>query len=179
MNKTFYTVNTKKRMWEVSTWGTIATVAWWFGLAAILEYFQVSSETLIILSVVLALDYVFWVADAYITDKQSVTSTKMRQWLVKKLTRWMLPLVVIAVLRWVWVWDLEYISTVIFSILIITEGYSIIWHFYSINAGKQLPEIDCFEMLLNFIINIFKWHLPEIKTKDDTKTKWTRKSKSK
>lgn len=179
MNKTFYNVNTKKKMWEVSTWGTIATVAWWFGLAAILEYFQVSSETLIILSVMLALDYIFGVTDAYITDKQSVTSTKMRQWLVKKLTRWMLPLVVIAVLRWVWAWDLEYISMVIFSILIITEGYSIIWHFYSINAGKQLPEIDCFEMLLNFIINIFKWTLPDIKTKDATKTKWWRKSKTK
>ena len=179
MNKTFYTVKTKKRMWEVSTWGTIASIAWWFWLAAALEYFQVSSETLIILSVMLALDYVFGVLDAYITDKQSVTSTKMRRWLAKKLTRWMLPLVVIAVLRWVWVWDLEYISMVIFSILIITEGYSIIWHFYSINLGKQLPEIDCFEMLLNFIINIFKWNLPDLKTKNDTKTKWGKKSKSK
>ncbi len=177
MNKTFYNVKTKKRMWEISTWGTIAAVAWWFTLAAALEYFQVSQETLIVLSVMLALDYIFWVIDAYITDKESVTSTKMWQGLAKKLTRWMLPLVVIAVLRWVWVWDLSYISTVVFSILIITEGYSIIWHFYSINVGKQLPEIDCFEMLLDFIINIFKWHLPEIKTKDATKTKWNRKSK--
>lgn len=172
MNKTFYNVKTKKRMWEISTWGTVATIAWWFGLAAVFEYFQVSEETLIVLSVMLALDYIFGVVDAYITDKESVTSTKMWQWLVKKLTRWMLPLVVIAVLRWVWVWDLEYISMVIFSILIITEGYSIIWHFYSINAGKQIPEIDCFEMLLNFIINLFKWHLPNIETKNVAKTKW-------
>lgn len=175
MNRSFYIVK-QKHMGEISTWGTIATIAWWFGMAAILEYFQVSSETLIVLSVVLALDYIFGVLDAYITDKQSVTSTKMWQGLVKKITRWMLPLLVVAILRWVWVWDLEYISTVIFSILIITEGYSIIWHFYSINLGKQLPEIDCFEMLLNFIIGIFKWNLPDIKT-NANETKWKSKSK--
>lgn len=175
MNKTFYTIN-KKWMNEVSTWGVIASVAWWFGLAAALEYFQVDWETIIILSVMLALDYIFGVIDAYISDKQSVTSTKMWQWLFKKLTRWMLPLVVIAVLRWVWVWELKYISTVIFSILIITEWYSIIWHFYSINTWKKLSEIDAFELLINYITWLFKWSLPseakqnEIKWK--SKQKW-------
>lgn len=168
---------------DFSTWGSIASVAWWFGMAAALEYFQVSWETMIILSVMLALDYIFGVLDAYITDKQTVTSTKMRQGLAKKLTRWALPLVVIAVLRWVWVWDLQYVSTVIFSILIITEWYSIIWHFYSINSWKKLSEIDAFELLINFIVNIFKWNLPsEAKQEDDankTKSKWKWKSQQK
>lgn len=153
-------------MWEVSTGGTIASVAGWFWLAAVLEYFHVSSEVLIILSVMLALDYVFGVLDAYLKDRESVTSTKMRRGLAKKLTRWMLPLVVIAILRWVWAWDLEMASTVIFSILIITEWYSIIWHFFSINTGKELPEIDAFEMLIQFIVNLIKGKLPEVKEKD-------------
>lgn len=153
-------------MWEVSTGGTIASVAWGFWLAAILEYFQVSSEVLIILSVLLALDYVFGVLDAYLKDKTQVTSTKMRRWLLKKMTRWMLPLVVIAILRGVWAWDLELASTVIFSILIITEGYSIIWHFFSINTGKELPEIDAFEMLIQFIVKLIKWKLPDVKEKE-------------
>lgn len=154
-------------MWEVSTGGTIASIAWGVWLAAILEYFQVSSEVLIILSVLLALDYVFWVIDAYLKDKTQVTSAKMRRWLLKKMTRWMLPLVVIAILRWVWAWDLELASTVIFSILIITEGYSIIWHFFSINTGKELPEIDAFEMLIQFIVKLIKWKLPDVKEKED------------
>lgn len=166
---------------EISTGGSIASVVWWFGLAAALEYFQVDWETVIILSAMLALDYIFGVLDAYITDKQSVTSTKMRQWLFKKLTRWMLPLVVIAVLRWVWVWELRYISTVIFSILIITEWYSIIWHFYSINTWKKLSEIDAFELLINYITWLFKWSLPsEInanETKWKSKSKWKQKGK--
>lgn len=153
-------------MWEVSTGGTIASVAWGFWLAAILEYFQVSSEVLIILSVLLALDYVFWIIDAYLKDRENVTSSKMRRWLLKKMTRWMLPLVVIAILRWVWAWDLELASTVIFSILIITEGYSIIGHFFSINTWKELPEIDAFEMLIQFIIKLIKGKLPDVKEKD-------------
>jgi len=154
-------------MWEVSTGGTIASVAWGFWLAAILEYFQVSSEVLIILSVLLALDYVFGVLDAYLKDKTQVTSTKMRRWLFKKMTRWMLPLIVIIILRWVGAWELEMASTVIFSILIITEGYSIIWHFFSINTGKELPEIDAFEMLIQFIVKLIKWKLPDVKEKED------------
>ena len=57
-------------------------------------------------------------------------------------------------------------STVIYSILIITEGYSIIGHFFSINTGKELPEIDAFEMLIRFITNLLKGKLPEVKDKD-------------
>lgn len=149
-------------MWETSTAGAIASVAGGFWLASILNYFQVSWEVLIILSVMLALDYIFWIADAYLEDKQQVTSTKMRKWLLKKMTRWMLPLIVVAILRGVGAGDLDTVSTVIFSILIITEWYSIIWHIYSINSDwKKIPEIDAMEMLLQFIINAIMGKLPQ------------------
>ena len=153
-------------MWEVSTGGMVASVVWCVCLAWVLEYFQVSCETVIILFVMLFLDYIFWILDAYLKDKQSVTSTKMWQGFWRKMTRWMLPLIVIAILRWVWAWDLQMASTVIYSILIITEWYSIIGHFFSINTGKELPEIDAFEMLMKFIVNLLKGKLPEMKDKD-------------
>lgn len=149
-------------MWETSTTGAIASVAGGIWLASILNYFQVSWEVLIILSVMLALDYIFWIADAYLEDRQQVTSTKMRRWLLKKMTRWMLPLIVVAILRGVGAGELETVSTVIFSILIITEWYSIIWHIYSINSDwKKIPEIDAMEMLLQFIINAIMGKLPK------------------
>lgn len=155
-------------MWgEVSTGWMIASVAGGVWLAGILEYFHVSGEVLIILSVMLLLDYVFWVLDAYLLDKHSVTSTQMWKWLFRKMTRWMLPLIVIAILRGVWAWDLEMVSTVIFSILIITEGYSIIGHIYCINTGKTLPEIDWLEALINFIATMIKGKIPkEIEVKE-------------
>ena len=147
-------------MGEVSTWGTIASVAGGFWLAAVLEYFNVSWEVLAILSVLLALDYVFWVVDAYLLDRASVTSTKMWRGLAKKLTRWMLPMIVIIILKWIGADDIELASTIIFSILIITEGYSIIGHIYSINTWEKLPEIDALKLLFEFIANLLKWKLP-------------------
>lgn len=153
-------------MWEFSTGGTIASVAGGFWLAAALEYFGISWEVLAILSVLLALDYVFGVLDAYLLDRASVTSTKMRRGLAKKLTRWVLPMIVIIILKWVWANDIELASTIIFSILIITEWYSIIGHIYSINTWEKLPEIDALKLLFEFIANLLKWKLPSTKEEE-------------
>ena len=158
-------------MGEISTGGMIATAIWGIWLASILEYFNVSWEVLIILSVMLALDYIFWIADAYIDDNMQVTSTKMWRGLFKKMTRRMLPLIVVAILRWVWAWDLEFVSTVIFSILIITEWYSIIWHIYSINEWEKLPEIDAFKALVQFLARLLKGKLPNLDEEDNNESK--------
>lgn len=152
--------------WDQLSWA-IVSVAWWFWLAEALTYFWINWEVLLILSILLALDYIFWVANAYITDRLSVTSTKMRRWLAKKLTRRCLPLIVILILKWLWVWEMEMATTVVFSILIVTEWYSIIWHIYSINTWKKLPEIDAFEMLINFVADLIKWKLPKVDNKED------------
>lgn len=154
-------------MWEISTGGTIASVAGGFWLAVALEYFWISWEVLAILSVLLALDYVFGVLDAYLLDRTSVTSTKMRRGLAKKLTRWVLPMIVIIILKWVWANDIELASTIIFSILIITEWYSIIGHIYSINTWEKLPEIDALKLLFEFIANLLKWKLPSTKKEEE------------
>lgn len=150
---------------EVSTGGAIASVAGGFWLAAILEYFWISWEVLAILSILLLLDYIFGVLDAYLTDRTSVTSTKMRRGLAKKLTRWMLPMIVIIILKWVGAEDINLASTIVFSILIVTEWYSIIGHFVSINSWTQVPEIDAMKILFEFISNLLKWKLPTTKEK--------------
>lgn len=150
---------------EVSTGGAIASVAGGFWLAAVLEYFWISWEVLAILSILLLLDYIFGVLDAYLADRTSVTSTKMRRGLAKKLTRWMLPMIVIIILKWVGAEDIELASTIVFSILIVTEWYSIIGHFVSINSWTQVPEIDAMKILFEFISNLLKWKLPTTKEK--------------
>lgn len=156
---------------EFSTGGTIASVAGGFWLAAALEYFGISWEVLAILSILLALDYVFGVLDAYLLDRTSVTSTKMRRGLAKKLTRWMLPMIVIIILKWVWADDIELASTIIFSILIITEWYSIIGHIYTINTGEKLAEIDAMKLLFEFIANLLKGKLTTKKQEEEEETK--------
>lgn len=156
-------------MGEVSSWGAIASVAGGITLAGVLEYFNLSYEVASIFVALLALDFIFWIGDAFITDRDSVTSTKAWQGLVKKACKLSLPLIVVLVLKWVGFENLEMVITTIISILIVTEGYSIIGHIYSISAWKTIPEIDAMAMLVEFIISVFKWKLPD--TKEEIKEK--------
>lgn len=148
----------------------IVNVSWWLTLAAILEYFGIGGETLIILSAMLILDWIFWVVDAYLQG--TLQSKLMVTWLVKKLTRWCFPFIVIWVLRWAWFESTELITTAMLSILIVAEWYSVIGHIYSINYKQQLPEIDALKMLFEWISKIFKWKVEDtLKDKEDKEEK--------
>lgn len=135
----------------------IMNVAGGISLGVILDYFWMSAETLIILTVMLVLDWVFGVTNAYLQG--TLQSKIMVNWLIKKLTRRCIPFIVIAVLRWAGFDNIDLISTSILSILIVAEWYSIIWHIYSINYKEQLPEIDALKLLLQWIAELFKWKI--------------------
>lgn len=145
-------------------------VAWWLTLWVILEYFGIWGETLIILSAMLLLDWVFWIVDAFM--QWTLESKLMVRWLIKKLTRWCFPFIVIWVLRWAWFDSSELIATSMLSILIVAEWYSVIWHIYSINYKQQLPEIDALKMLFEWIAKLFKWKVEDtLKDKEDKEKK--------
>lgn len=139
----------------MTTWEWVfINIAWGISLWVILEYFWMSQETLIILTVMLFLDRVFWVINAYIQG--TLESKLMVTGLVKKLTRRMLPFIVIAIMRWAGFDKIDLIATCILSILIVAEGYSVIWHIYSINYWKQLAEIDALKLLIEWIAKLLK-----------------------
>ena len=144
--------------------GLAFNIAWGVWLGVMLEYFWMTQETLIILTVMLLLDWIFWVTNAYIQG--TLQSKLMVTWLVKKLTRWMLPFIVIAVLRWAGFEKVDLISTTLLSILIVAEWYSVIGHIYSINYKQTLPEIDALKMLFEWIGKLFKWKLDDLTPKD-------------
>lgn len=146
--------------WELA----FANILWGLTLWAFIEYFWISSETLIILSVMLLLDWIFGVVDAYIQG--NLKSKLMWLWLVKKLTRWCFPFIVIGVLRWAGFASTELITTAMLSIMIVAEGYSVIWHIYAINYKQELPEIDCLKILMGKIADLFKWMAEDLTKKD-------------
>ena len=149
----------------MTTWEWVAlNIAWGISLGVALEYFWMSQETLIILTAMLVLDWIFWVINAYI--QWTLESKLMVNWLVKKLTRWCLPFIVIAVMRWAWFDKVDLISTSILSILIVAEWYSVIGHIYSINYKEQLPEIDALKLLFQWLGKLFKWKLDDLSPKD-------------
>jgi len=158
----------------MTTWQWVAmNIAWGIWLWVILEYFWMSQETLIILTVMLLLDWIFWVINAYI--QWTLQSKLMVTGLVKKLTRWCLPFIVIAVMRWAGFEKVELVATVMLSILIVAEWYSVIWHIYSINYKETLPEIDCLKLLFNWLGKLFKSKLDDLMPKDDDK--WNENTK--
>ena len=158
----------------MTTWQWVAmNIAWGIWLWVILEYFWMSQETLIILTVMLLLDWIFWVINAYI--QWTLQSKLMVTGLVKKLTRWRLPFIVIAVMRWAGFEKVELVATVMLSILIVAEWYSVIWHIYSINYKESLPEIDALKLLFNWLGKLFKSKLDDLTPKDDDK--WNENTK--
>lgn len=152
-----------RNMQEANALWILGNIAWWVSLWAILTYFWMSWEVLLILTSVLVLDWIFWIINAYM--QETLQSKLMAKWLIKKLTRWCVPFIVIAVMKWAWFDDTQLISTSILSILIVAEWYSIIWHIYSINYWKTLPEIDALKSLLEWIANIFKWKAEDLPKK--------------
>ena len=150
---------TKINMWESNALWVIGNIAGGLTLTAILEYFWMSWETLIILTVMLVLDWLFWMANAYI--QWTLQSKLMWSGLFKKLTRWCFPFIVIGVLRGAWFDNIDLISTAILSIIIVAEWYSVIGHIYSINYKENLPEIDALKMLFQWVGKIFKWKVDD------------------
>lgn len=146
--------------WEFSAAGAVASVAGGITLASVLEYLQLSWEVYAIFAGLLFLDFIFWIADAYFEDRQKVTSSNAWRWIFKKISKLILPLVFIFVLKGVGAEDISMLVTSVMSILVITEWYSIIWHIYSLNTWSHLSEIDAFALLIEFIANLFKQKLP-------------------
>lgn len=130
-------------------------VAGWLGVAEILGYFWISWEWLIIMSVMLVLDFIFWLLSAK-SRGEKIESKKWQHWLVKKLTRWLLPFIVVAWLRWTGMWGIDALVNIIVWMIVFSELYSIIWHIYSINYWEELPEVDSFKLLLNWLLKLIR-----------------------
>lgn len=152
-------------MHEISTWGMVAEVAWGITMWAILSYFWLTAQALATLTIFLWVDVLFWLLDSYIVTKDT-SSKKLVEWIARKFWRRSLPFICIAALKWVGYENIETMATMVMSILIISEAYSILWHIYSINYKEKLPEIDALKLLIQKIWELFRWKLS---TKDNEK----------
>ena len=140
-------------MWEAE-WALIGVVGG-LSVAGILEYFSISQEGLIVMTVMLILDMVFWLLSAK-SRWEKIESKRMSEGLIKKVCRWLLPFIVAGWLKWTAMPWIEWLITVIVGMIVFSELYSIIWHIYSINYKEELPEVDAFKMLLNGLVKILK-----------------------
>lgn len=141
-----------------------------------LEYFWLSSETIIIMTVLLVLDFIAGISEVYIKDRENLSSTKAWQWLAKKTTRRLLPFIIIIVLKWAGLEDVNYLASAVCWIIIVSEWYSILSHIYALNQpwNEHLPEIDALSALIKWVSEFFKRMI-----EDKTPIKWETKEEPK
>lgn len=132
------------------------------GLAWCIDWLGISWESLTIFAIVLALDFVLGVIDAYLLDRTQIKSSVATKGIFKKVTKFLLPMVVVMILRGAGFEHTWPIVSSIMWILIFAEGYSIVGHIYCINTGKSLPEIDAFELVIKKIVEIIKPQDPHL-----------------
>lgn len=125
------------------------------GVAEILDYFSISGEWLIIMSVMLVVDFIFWIISAK-SRGENIESKKRQHGLVKKASRWILPFIVAGGLKWTGMSGVDLLVNTIVWMIVFSELYSIIGHIYSINYGEELPEMDAFKILINKLSNFIR-----------------------
>ena len=130
-------------------------ILWGITLAEILDYFSMSWEWVIIMTVMLVLDFIFGLLSAK-SRGEKIESRIWQHGLVKKLTRWMLPFIVVAWLKRTGMWWIEELVKVIVGMIVFSELYSIIGHIYSINYWEEFPEADAFKLLLERLVKLIK-----------------------
>jgi len=135
-------------------WALIG-ILWGLSMAWILEYFSISGEWLIIMTVMLCLDFIFWIISAK-SRGEKIESKKWQHGLVKKVCRWLLPFIVAWWLKRTEMPWIDMLTHTIVGMIVFSELYSIIWHIYSINYWEELPEVDAFKMLMNWLVKFLK-----------------------
>jgi hypothetical protein len=92
-----------------------------------------------------------------------ITSKIWIDWVTKKITRLLLPFLFAGVCRGAG-FDMQYVAgamTALMSLLIAGEWYSALRHIYNINTGKELPEIEVFDLVVQKIAGIFKTRIDQ------------------
>lgn len=128
-------------------------------IACFLEYFQMKQESITIFAILLLIDFALWIIHAYYKDKQSITSTRMRLGAGKKVLRFTIPFSVVIMLKGIGFAEIGFLVSSIMSILIASEGYSILRHYVFIQTKKEMTEMDAIDFVLNKVIDILKNYL--------------------
>lgn len=129
-------------MLDTSTTQIIAII-WNFIIAimsGLLAYLGLDAEAIIVLTVLLAIDYVTGLIKAK-SIHESITSNKMKYGIASKMVLIIIPISIALGAKGVNV-DLSSLVLVCVNILIFSEMYSIVGNVACITSGKALPEID-------------------------------------
>ncbi|MDR0608131.1 MAG: phage holin family protein [Candidatus Peribacteria bacterium] len=131
-------------------------MASYFSLAGIFAYFGLNAETVTIFACMIIVDFLLGIAESKINNIP-IESEKMRNGVIRKIAMFVLPFIVVAVVKGAGLEEAGgFMTHAIMGILIASEGYSVIGHIYNINTGKHLPENDVLSALIEKVAGLFK-----------------------
>jgi len=136
-----------KSVLTVAVTSTNLTIAWIF------TFFWLSQMWIYILAIFLFIDTITWWIKAWIYKE--ATSANWTRWVVSKSLLILVPFIISGI--WLWLWlDMKWLTASSLSLLIFSEGYSILANIYEIYSRKKLPEYDAVSIILKWILDAIK-----------------------
>lgn len=136
---------------------SVIKTTWYLWSTLLFSYLNIEWTQVLILTVLMIIDFIFWVIRQYTVNKKEITSHKAWLWVFKKWSTLMLILSIALVFKWIDLDWSDYIQWMLW-IFIMAEGYSICRSVYTIRTGETLPEYDVISLIIrkmwDFIISL-------------------------
>lgn len=131
-------------------------VIWW-----VVTYLGLDHTSITIFAILLAIDYITWIAASWLDDPSKVKSSIGIRGVIKKIAIFLVPFVIALAFRGIGQTDLTLV-TVYVGMMVASEAYSIIANIVSIVTGKKIPENEAITKVLNIVLRhitnqIDKW----------------------
>ncbi len=117
------------------------------------NYFDISSESLGILAILLVIDYMTGIAKTYVINKEDIRSYRAIAGILAKISVLLVPITLAVAAKQI-NYDLSAFVDTVISMLVLAEVYSIIGNIRVIQTGKPVHEIDAVSFVLAKISNI-------------------------
>lgn len=138
-------------MSATATTAITATKVWWYlWIATLFAFLNIPDTQLYILSILMIIDFTFWVTRQFVLDRSEITSHRAWLWLFKKVSTLWLVLSMGLMFKWISLDGKDYIEWMLW-IFIMAEFYSIVRSVYAIRTGKMLPEYDVISLSIKKI----------------------------
>lgn len=119
------------------------------------NYFNISSESLGILAILLVIDYMTGIAKTYVINKEDIRSYRAIAGIIAKVSVLLVPITLAVAAKQI-NYDLSAFVDTVISMLVLAEVYSIIGNIRSIQSGKPVYEIDAVSFVLGKVSNMIE-----------------------
>lgn len=125
-------------------------ITWYIAIVFIFEYLDIKWAQVSILSILMIIDFISWIAKQFRLNQNEITSYNAWKWIIKKVLTMMFLFSFALMFKGIEVDWASYIKAVL-SLLIMSEFYSICQNVYSFRTWKKVNEYDAVSLIIKYI----------------------------